>query len=112
MLTARSWQFFTDDEGLEYVVMVEKFIERDDVPVNDSYVRAKVLFQVCLFKQSKEDPQNKCEWTFITVMDIGGWVPQWVMDWLIKLAPDSVAKEMESGYAQLQAMRNNHNNNQ
>jgi hypothetical protein len=80
MVTARAWQFFKDpNDGLGYVVLVERYVERDDVPVNENYVRAKVLFQVCLIKQSAANPENECDWTFITVMDIGGWVPQWVI---------------------------------
>jgi len=105
MLTARAWNYFTDDEGLEYVVMVEKFTERDDVPPSDTHVRAKVLYQVCVFKQCATNPDTECDWTFIMVMDVGGWVPSWIMDWLIKLAPDSVAREMEGGYAELSKTR-------
>jgi hypothetical protein len=107
MVTARAWQFFKDpNDGLEYVVLVERYVERDDVPVNENYVRAKVLFQVCLIKQSAANPENECDWTFITVMDIGGWVPQWIIDFLLTLAPGSIAKEMETGHAYYMQLKN------
>jgi len=109
MITARAWKYFTDDDGLEYVVCVEKHTEHpsypDSLAQQNGYVRAKVLFQVCMFKQSKKDPSGQCEWILITAIDAGGWVPQFVMDWLIKLAPDTAAKEMDVGHAKLVELR-------
>jgi hypothetical protein len=109
MITARTWKYFTDDDGLEYVVCVEKHTEHakypDSLAQSNGYVRAKVMFQVCMFKQNKNNPDGQCDWVLITAIDAGGWVPQFVMDWLIKLAPDTAAKEMEVGHAKLVELR-------
>ena len=110
MITAREWKYLTDDQtGLQYVVCVERHTEHDQYPesvtLQNSYVRAKVIFQIGMFKQNKENPDTHCDWIFITAIDAGGWVPQFVMDWLISLAPDTADREMQVGHAKLVEVR-------
>lgn len=82
----------------EYVC-VERCTEHASAPnrENESIIRAKTVESAVSIKKCKDDP-NCIEIVAISSLNLGGWVPDFLLMQSMKSSPDQQWSEMETAY--------------
>eukprot|EP01080_Neovahlkampfia_damariscottae_P003803 gene3803-6964_t len=91
LVLAREWKHY--DDGFDIICTS---MEHDDYPIQNGLTRSEVAFQTSRVRKNKQEPDSKSDVTFIYQINLGMWIPGWVISQAISLFSSKMIGKIES----------------
>jgi len=96
MVTYTAHKYEKLEGDIDRFMMLGYSGEHPNCPVTDNYCRATVHYFGMIFQQSKKNP-NECIYWVVTEMELGGWVPNQLINMVVNKVPADFEKGITKG---------------